>query len=562
MQLFFLNLVVWLAWLSGIALAQFEFSGVVSGSVNFPGQEIVSLGNLAVFVTSILRERLDLEMAARDVLATNRGPKLKKINETGLTTLQEGIYNDAAVIILSWEQPFNPSITQFMTYVHHSHGVHTILLKCLPLRSAIISGVVKKEPFLICDVDCGCIVLWTEKKEITDMLSVMMPGTLKQLPDSLYLLPCSNCLNHGSNQGRNANSSSVVAVCKILDYLNKHPRERSCVCIPLRVAGDDDWTKLLIRFMRSKEKIAREVRVMASDAVQKYIEGSGQSSSSVTQDYYKSFWIPRIVEVLLNLLLTGWLRVDGFSSALVARRAVRDYIVDSKETGLAANAFLHEPWVTYKQNGVCQVLSFRGSIINVRNVAYVVGSVNLICSLGWAVLIALEGGAASQWYGVHFKPPSKPGVVVILIGIGIAFCMDLVTLVALYLDPLISKQDINFKRARKIFMVLGAMVLEIGCIAFLSLWVNKGFAEKWIYSILQALVWIKWGIGSYLLGDRDDRVEYDRVSRQLVEIRQTGSSSRKRGNYMIESFFKRPLPIYVSMISRHGRFVYSSSFMH
>ena len=38
------------------------------------------------FVTSLLRGRLDLEISARNVLATNRGPEMKEINGFGLTT--------------------------------------------------------------------------------------------------------------------------------------------------------------------------------------------------------------------------------------------------------------------------------------------------------------------------------------------------------------------------------------------------------------------------------------------------------------------------------------------
>lgn len=48
------------------------------------------------------------------------------------------------------------------------------------------------------------------------------------------------------------------------------------------------------------------------------------------------------------------------------------------------------------------------------------------------------------------------------------------------------------------------IVLEIGCIvscgAVARNWGIKGFG-RWIYSALQGLVWVKWGIGSYLLGE-------------------------------------------------------------
>jgi hypothetical protein len=96
-----------------------------------------------------------------------------------------------------------------------------------------------------------------------------------------------------------------------------------CICIPLRETDEDEWTKLLIRFMRSKDKEGRGVRVFAADAMEKYIDWSGESVSvSVTTDiiteYYTGFslLVQRLIEVIVNFLLTGWLRVDGFCSAV------------------------------------------------------------------------------------------------------------------------------------------------------------------------------------------------------------------------------------------------------
>jgi hypothetical protein len=57
---------------------------------------------------------------------------------------------------------------------------------------------------------------------------------------------------------------------------------------------------------------------------------------------------------------------------------------------------------------------------------------------------------------------------------------------------------------RKKLMLRAVIVLEIGCIAtgsaILGALGTKGFG-RWVYSALQGLVWVKWGIGSYLLGE-------------------------------------------------------------
>ena len=68
--LMIINLVCWLGCLSSAALAQLEVDEIVTGSASFPVLGITCLGNLVVFITSLIRGRLDIEMAARDVVAT------------------------------------------------------------------------------------------------------------------------------------------------------------------------------------------------------------------------------------------------------------------------------------------------------------------------------------------------------------------------------------------------------------------------------------------------------------------------------------------------------------
>lgn len=553
-KLFILNLVGWLAWLSHIALAQLEFSEAVTGSASFPDVGIACLGNLAVFITSLLRGRLDLEIGARDVLATNRGPKLKDISGFGLSTRY------APDVIMLSNNMLHPSLTEFMKYIYHAHGVNSILLQCLPLKFAAVIAEVCG-----CGGVCGCIVFWTDE-ETTIMLARQMCGTLKRLSNALCLLPCLHCLRngcHGCKQGllhvengRLTEGDSEVdppAVCEILDIDPEFIwKERTCICIPLSGAGDDDWIKLLIRCLRSKDQVDREVRVLASDVLENFVTRSSRGYSTVVVEEYEtasiikeqystgSLIVPRFIEILVTIVLTGWLRVDGFSSSLVARRAVRDYVVDSKGTGFAANAFITSALVKCNANSTCQVLSFRGCLVGIRSLSLIVGCVNLICSISWAVLIGLEG-SSSKWYGINSMPLSKPRVAVIMAAIGIALGMDCLHLY------LIRREKLYLSRKRRL-MVWGVIVLEIGSIvAGGSLGIKKG-CGRWVYSLLQGLVWVKWGIGSYLLGDRDDQVEYDR-------LRHNGEPIYPQGVYV--NFISND----ISRVFSYGIMVYSSAFL-
>lgn len=71
--------------------------------------------------------------------------------------------------------------------------------------------------------------------------------------------------------------------------------------------------------------------------------------------------MPRFTEVLVNLVLTVWLKVDGFSSALVARKITKEYAVDNKRSGFGANEFRTRDLVNYNAGNThdCSVLTWK-----------------------------------------------------------------------------------------------------------------------------------------------------------------------------------------------------------
>lgn len=159
---------------------------------------------------------------------------------------------------------------------------------------------------------------------------------------------------------------------------------------------------------------------MASEALEGYLAGGKEGQEGSVEYSRFSFLVPRLTEVVINLVLTFWFRVNGFSSSLVARRTIRDFVVDTKGSGFAANAFLTEAMVKSDDNNtqVCQVLIFRSNVVGIRSLSFMVGFVNLISCLGWALLISFDVGADSS------PPPSIPVIVAIIAAIGIPLVMD------------------------------------------------------------------------------------------------------------------------------------------
>eukprot|EP01018_Ginkgo_biloba_P005379 Gb_27442 [translate_table: standard] len=503
MHFLFVKLAAWFGWLP-MALSQLELSEAVSSSVSFMDAGIVSLGHIAVFATTVLRGRLDLEMGARDVLATIRGPKLEDINGFGFTTDSDLRY--ASVVMLS-THIHNSSMKQFMKYLSGAHDVDSVLLQCLPLRSAAMTiGLCGcKEP-------CHCIVFWTVDA-ITVQLALRMPGTLKKLSESLCLLPSLQCLKngcHGCNVGLlhveieefaqerliegDAQVSTPAAACQTLDIIARSIEEKpTCLCIPILSLNYDDWTRLLIRCFKCADEDSRGARVTAIEALESYLDETRGGTVERVEYSTASLIVPRIIEILVNIVLTGLFRVDGFSSALTARRAMRDYIVDSRGNGFFANVFFTKALVNASATNshICQVLTFRHPLMSLRALTFLAGGMNLICTLWWSLAIAFGAGLGkwSDTYSMHF---SKVRFFAVMAAIGIGLGLDCLHL---YL---------NRFRWRELPLIWAVIILEILCIAAAGTVAGilgvKAFGT-WLYSALQGMVWVKWGFGSYLLGE-------------------------------------------------------------
>lgn len=149
LQLFIIYLVTCLSLLCNFAVAQFHASEGLTGSISFPDVAITCLGNLAVFLTCLVRGRLHAEMGVRDLLASITAPKLHDIQGFGLTTCRyiwdantkNFVLNlrAADVVMLTKAKP-KLSMKQFMKYTSHVCGVPSIQLQLLPLSSDEIAA--------------------------------------------------------------------------------------------------------------------------------------------------------------------------------------------------------------------------------------------------------------------------------------------------------------------------------------------------------------------------------------------------------------------------------------
>lgn len=484
---------------------------------------------------------------------------MEDINGFGLSTCR-GEYQNASVVMLANHTP-NSSMMHFMKYLSSAHALYSIIVQYTRLESAAVTvetcecsergGTTSSGDS---KMRCNCIVFWTVE-DITIILAHRMPGTLKRLSNLLCLLPSLECLKngcHGCNQGmlhvegqRLTEGESMVespaAVCETLDiyldFFSTSPQLPDYICIPVHPSGEDEWTKLLIRSLRSARYEDPEVRfanqkiLTASDALQNFMDKKGGCSAIERYKVITAIF-PRFAEAVINFALTVCLRVDGFSSALVARRAVRDYLLDSRRNKFSANMFLVKALV--KSNAdythVCQVLTFTSSLLSLRTVSIIVGSVNLICSITWAVLVAFEGGF-HQWYDIHSMPLSKNRIAVIVAAIDTALVMDGLDL--FFLSKRISGRGRNRDKTRHLLwaVIILEIVYIVSGIAVAATLGIKGFG-RWVYVALQGLVWVKWGIGSCIL---DEYFEIIDSRQQRLHNKFLPYSCSRKGRYTFES---------------------------
>ena len=264
-----------------------------------------------------------------------------------------------------------------------------------------------------------------------------------------------------------------LSVLETLDYIYNQflPEKHTCIYSPLHSTEKDEWIDLKIRSLTSKDKAGRGVRVMAYDALENYmslgVEENYMSSEIVEAKGVEvkyspgSLIVPRLIEMFLNLALTGWFRTDGFSTSVVGRREVRDYLVDSKGNGFAINAFVTSARVKSSQVravdpknnivDVCQVLIFRGSFFLSLSYLSIIGTcMNLSCSIAWTVLVAIEGGVF-KWHYTHSMPLSETKVVIIMAAIVIVLAMDCLYL---YLGRAALEQSKEeHKQSKQLFLI-------------------------------------------------------------------------------------------------------------
>lgn len=411
-------------------------------------------------------------------------------------------------------------------------------------------------------------------EEITNMLATRMPATLKLLSNSLCLLPCSTCLRKGCHECNPENEADEGqpmrqrVVSDILDNIRAGDipaGEPMGICIPMNDAHGDAWTKLLLKSLRSKDAEGRGVTNLATEALEGYLGGGrGSEEGSVGYDIF-SFVVPRLTEVLINLVLTFWFRVDAFSSALLARRTVRDYLVDTKSSGFAANAFLTEAVVKSNSDNsqVCQVLTFRGRDWLCFITFISVGCVNVICALRWSLLISFEGGPDTS------QPPSLPTVAVIIAAIASPWVALMATMMLVMLVEMLWKPFLNIMTVRLfwgrfsetlrrmtvrqlfvlvllfllILLILVLLILlfpgwiivglligsrkepyeyllatgllfEMACFVSWSALAGtmgiKGFG-RWLYGALQILIWVKWATGICFITDENSEEFFGRM---------------------------------------------------
>jgi hypothetical protein len=209
---------------------------------------------------------------------------------------------------------------------------------------------------------------------------------------------------------------SPAAVCGVLDLKSIH-KVRTCICIPTCPASEDEWTNKLIKFFDVRDKefrgaVIRKGRTNASSVLENYKNGDGEREADEKYSLASIAIVPDFTMGLIALVLTFWLKVDGFSSILFANWAVEGYFDTNDYLRFIIRACVKS---NANKTNVCQVLFFRNALqIWILQSFQIVTF--LICSISWMVLVALEGGA-NKWYHTHSMAPSEGRIIVIMVAL-------------------------------------------------------------------------------------------------------------------------------------------------
>eukprot|EP00250_Pteridium_aquilinum_P023069 c2614_g1_i1 orf=427-2121(+) len=523
------RLELWIAltissWLWRPAGAQEQLSSSLGSTISFLDSGLTTLGHMSAFLNALFRGRMDCETVCRETMSKARQKlEIKKgwTEEAFEENQRLGISKDVIVVVGIGKEE---KALEFFSHCSIVYGVEPVVVPC-----SFYSSLPDSYRVGSCSCErCTCLLLHPRSMRATKHLVRLLPGATFRDAHGNHVLPSVSCFQgkcHSMMQPAELQPLHVVNdaiapgapasiptsfAASLMGRMDSLVEGEACVCAPLVTNPEsDEWSKALKRMLQTKNDASRGAEGVTSRALARYLDGVPQTVPAEEVFGWLESIAPRLIEAALIAILTLWFRVDGFSSSLVSRRAVRDYVTD--EMGNAAHiglrvqkVSLHFPGPTRQQ--FSHVIMFRTGPISIVTASLALGTVTTLFSTTWWCISVARGTWIGQWNTAYSLPPTTLRSCLGIAGLLACLLLDCVEL---WVSNTLSFAPAGWGNwikylAQTEYMILAAMLAELLMVVLVLVMIVLNAAHKFgrlIYCFLELLSWAKWLLGSMRLGE-------------------------------------------------------------
>lgn len=327
-----------------------ESNLLLADTANFLDAGLTALGLVTALVTTVLRRRLDAETNTRDLLTLLGGESQESVKT--LTITDQHSLSQALVLV---EANSKPWAHQLFSY----YGATTAKTAELMPVSWLCPPPPDPNDSTRCSCHVTCKCLKFERVEgVCKHLTTVAPGSVFRVDDTYDAIICSSCFAcncHGAKDAYYQDAGSGIQGSLGPQDFRRASCRRALAVSAANIFAAKGRTGLMLVEPANEECVTWERTISDASTVwdseergnenpfavsyRKALAGESSSTHNDTEFDPTLWWLSRACAFVLACALVILFRTDAFSSALLTRRAMRGYMVDSTQTKLPLSSF-------------------------------------------------------------------------------------------------------------------------------------------------------------------------------------------------------------------------------
>ncbi len=322
----------------------------LSDGANFLDAGLTALGLITALVTTILRRRLDAETNTRDLLTLLQGRR-----QGSVTILVGDARHSLNQVLVLVEQNSTTWAQQLFSYYGATTGKNAELMPVAWLSPPNLLAT-----NCTSTATCRCQCLQLERVEgVCQHLITVAPGSVFRVDDTYDAIICDPCAHNNCHGSQNVfyqitetgtlgplgprigfTTSPTALVQSIAEVFAEEGHTGLMLLEPANNEGVK-WGDTILEASSVKDAEERGNENPFTASYRKALAGepSAHLAETTTKFDASLWWLSRMCGFFSACVLIILFRTDAFSSALITRRAMRGYIVDSTQTKLPLLAF-------------------------------------------------------------------------------------------------------------------------------------------------------------------------------------------------------------------------------